>query len=125
MYCSDYVTGLAWEPLHTCGPDSGAGSGTGKGRFAEYLASASKDKTVRVWNTRTRATAFVLSGHADAVEGTLLHHPRSLFGVAHSRIYLYMRVQLCGGVARASSIPPRGIERYSCGLSSLIAGVIT
>lgn len=55
-----WVTSLAWEPLHQCG---------GNPDFAcELLASSSKDKTARVWNTRTGRLAFVLSGHTDSIE---------------------------------------------------------
>ena len=58
-----WVTSLSWEPLH-----SAPAPASGEPRACDYLASASKDKTVRVWNVRTKTCAFVLSGHSDSVE---------------------------------------------------------
>jgi ribosome assembly protein 4 len=55
-----WVTSLAWEPLHAAGHTPT--------KACELLASASKDKTVRVWNVRTGAMVFMLSGHTDSVE---------------------------------------------------------
>jgi len=55
-----WVTSLAWEPVHSAGGAVGCA--------VELLASASKDKTVRVWNTRTGTLAFTLGGHTDSVE---------------------------------------------------------
>ena len=55
-----WVTALAWEPLHQCGGNPGLS--------CELLASSSKDKTARVWNTRTGHLAFTLSGHSDSIE---------------------------------------------------------
>jgi ribosome assembly protein 4 len=52
---TQWVTCLAWEPLHR----NGAG---------ERLASSSKDKDVRVWNVRTGLVEMVLHGHTDSVE---------------------------------------------------------
>lgn len=49
-----WVTSMAFEPLHLA-----------KGQ--PRLATASKDGTVRVWNTATRKLEFVLSGHAASV----------------------------------------------------------
>ncbi|TXT13471.1 hypothetical protein VHUM_00838 [Vanrija humicola] len=54
---SKWVTSLAFEPVHLV---------SGK-NYSPRLASASKDGTVRVWNTGTRKLEFVLSGHAASV----------------------------------------------------------
>jgi len=51
-----YVTSLAWEPLHL---------NDGKG---ERMASSSKDGTVRVWNVRTGACVTTLAQHDNSVE---------------------------------------------------------
>ena len=52
---SKWITSLAFEPLHLSrGP-------------SQRIASASKDGTVRVWNTSTRKLDFVLTGHAASV----------------------------------------------------------
>ena len=50
-----WVTSLCWEPMH-------------RNAACERLASASKDKTIRVWNVRTGRCEFSLSGHTDSVE---------------------------------------------------------
>lgn len=82
---SAWVTSLAWEPAHRARPSGaaagGAGAGAGAGAAAggagsaagpapvcELVASASKDKSVRVWNVRTGACQFVLTGHSDSIE---------------------------------------------------------
>jgi ribosome assembly protein 4 len=57
---ASWVTSIAWEPVHNCGSNHS--------KRCELLASASKDKTVRVWNARTGTLQFVLSGHTDSVE---------------------------------------------------------
>ena len=54
-----WVTALAWEPHHS----STAASG-----WCELLASASKDRSVRVWNVRTGSCLAVLAAHTDSVE---------------------------------------------------------
>lgn len=71
---SKWITGLAWEPLHRClattatatTTDDTDGNATGGG--CERLATASKDGTVKIWNTRTGRAAVTLSGHTDSVE---------------------------------------------------------
>ena len=50
-----WVTSLSWEPMH-------------RNAACERLASASKDKTVRIWNVRTGSCEASLSGHTDSVE---------------------------------------------------------
>jgi ribosome assembly protein 4 len=52
---TQWVTCLSWEPMH-------------RNPACERLASASKDKTVRVWNVRTGRCEVSLSGHTDSVE---------------------------------------------------------
>jgi ribosome assembly protein 4 len=51
-----YISSLAWEPLHL---------NEGRG---ERIITASKDGTCKIWNVRTRTTLVTLSGHTDAVE---------------------------------------------------------
>ncbi len=51
-----YITALAWEPLHL---------NDGKG---ERIVTSSKDGTCRIWNVRTRQALITLSGHTDSVE---------------------------------------------------------
>lgn len=81
---SAWVTSLAWEPAHRARPSSaaaggagGAGAGAGSSSagssggpapVCELVASASKDKSVRVWNVRTGACQFILTGHTDSIE---------------------------------------------------------
>ncbi|ORY25345.1 quinon protein alcohol dehydrogenase-like superfamily [Naematelia encephala] len=52
-----WITSLAFEPLHL----------TTAKNPSPRLASASKDGTVRIWNTSTRKLEFVLTGHAASV----------------------------------------------------------
>ncbi|OCF76590.1 ribosome assembly protein 4 [Kwoniella mangroviensis CBS 8886] len=52
-----WITSLAFEPLHLVKSNSPS----------PRLASASKDGTVRIWNTSTRTIEFVLTGHAASV----------------------------------------------------------
>jgi ribosome assembly protein 4 len=51
-----YITSLAWEPLHL---------NEGRG---ERLITSSKDGTCKIWNVRTRQSLVTLSGHVDSVE---------------------------------------------------------
>lgn len=51
---TQWITSIAWEPFHLRPTDP-------------RLATASKDGTVRVWNTRTRVPDFILSQHTGAV----------------------------------------------------------
>ncbi|RKP10731.1 WD40-repeat-containing domain protein [Thamnocephalis sphaerospora] len=49
-----WITCIVWEPFHS-------------NTKCNRLASASKDKTVRVWDTVNRRTLFTLAGHTAAV----------------------------------------------------------
>lgn len=60
-----WVTALAWEPLHLSGHKGGAASGV---EGCSLLASAGKDGIVRVWNVRSGALQFSVSGHNDSIE---------------------------------------------------------
>ena len=51
------ITQLVWQPLHLADPAVGT----------PLLASASKDKTVRIWNPKTGATIQVLSQHSELI----------------------------------------------------------
>lgn len=59
-----WITSLAWEPLHLCSSSSSANSEGG----CERLATASKDGTCKLWNSRTGSAIATLSGHTDSVE---------------------------------------------------------
>eukprot|EP00516_Mucochytrium_quahogii_P004121 CAMPEP_0203761614 /NCGR_PEP_ID=MMETSP0098-20131031/14658_1 /ASSEMBLY_ACC=CAM_ASM_000208 /TAXON_ID=96639 /ORGANISM=" , Strain NY0313808BC1" /LENGTH=504 /DNA_ID=CAMNT_0050655677 /DNA_START=350 /DNA_END=1864 /DNA_ORIENTATION=+ len=50
-----WVTSLAWEPMHL-------------NKACERVITASKDRTCRVWNTRTGRSEMTLTGHQDAIE---------------------------------------------------------
>lgn len=54
---SKWITSLAFEPLHLLSPSA----------TSPRLASASKDGTVRIWNTANRKLDFVLTGHSASV----------------------------------------------------------
>jgi ribosome assembly protein 4 len=54
-----WVTALAWEPLHSV---------TSATHTCELVCSASKDGTLRIWNTRTASLQCALTGHTDSVE---------------------------------------------------------
>ena len=54
---SKWITSLAFEPLHLLSATA----------TSPRLATASKDGTVRVWNTATRRLDFVLTGHSASV----------------------------------------------------------
>lgn len=52
---SKYITSISWEPFHL---------NNGK---CERLVTSSKDKLIKIWNTRTRKCMFTFSGHSDVV----------------------------------------------------------
>lgn len=60
-----WITALAWEPLHLSGHKGGADGGP---EGSSLLASAGKDGIVRVWNVRSGALQFSVSGHNDSIE---------------------------------------------------------
>ena len=53
---SKWITSLAWEPLHLVKPGA-----------KPRLASASKDGTIRIWDTVRRVCLYTLSGHTNSV----------------------------------------------------------
>ena len=52
---SKYITSISWEPFHL---------NNGK---CERLVTSSKDKLLKIWNTRLRRCEFSYSGHTDVV----------------------------------------------------------
>ena len=50
----DYITSLSWEPFH-------------KNSECRYLASSSKDKTVKIWDTVTSICLKTFNGHTEMV----------------------------------------------------------
>eukprot|EP01084_Bolivina_argentea_P192705 330757_1 len=52
---SSLITCISWQPFHL---------NNGK---CEKLVTSSKDKLIKIWNTRTRKCLFALSGHRDVV----------------------------------------------------------
>jgi ribosome assembly protein 4 len=50
-----HITSLSWEPMHV-------------NKECERMASASKDHTCKVWNTRLGRVVCTLSGHTNSVE---------------------------------------------------------
>lgn len=52
-----WISSLAWEPLHLIADD----------QTYPRLASASKDGTVKVWDTARRTCLYTMSGHTNAV----------------------------------------------------------
>jgi ribosome assembly protein 4 len=98
-----WVTSLAWEPLHRCKRSAGAGGGSGSaaavagagsaaGPICELVASASKDKTVRVWNARTGGVQFILSGHTDSIESVKWGGEGLLYTASRDRTILVWAV---------------------------------
>jgi ribosome assembly protein 4 len=67
---SKWISDLAWEPLHLCKVSNTNDSTENSNQFAicERLATASRDGTVKLWNTRTGNAIRTLSGHTDSVE---------------------------------------------------------
>lgn len=51
-----WITSLSWEPLHLVDPGS-----------SPRLASASKDGTIKIWDTTRRTCILTLSGHTSSV----------------------------------------------------------
>ena len=51
-----WITSLAWEPLHLVAPGS-----------QPRLASASKDGTIKIWDTARRVCLYTMSGHTNSV----------------------------------------------------------
>lgn len=54
----DYVTSLSWEPFH-------------KNSECRYIASSSKDKTIKIWDTKMMKIVKTLSGHKNIVTKVL------------------------------------------------------
>lgn len=50
----DYITSMSWEPMHSRAKP-------------KFMASSSKDCTIKVWNVHNFSMHFSLSGHQNAV----------------------------------------------------------
>ena len=61
---SKWITGLAWEPMHSSSSSSSRG---GRG-VCERLVTSSKDALAKIWNVRTKRCEATLSGHLDSIE---------------------------------------------------------
>lgn len=59
---SKWITGLAWEPMHSTGNNHEAMG------MCERLVTSSKDGHAKIWNIRTRRCEATLSGHLDSIE---------------------------------------------------------
>jgi ribosome assembly protein 4 len=90
---TSWVTSIAWEPLHASTSETGA---------CELFATSSKDGTARVWNARTGATQFVLSGHTDSVESVRWGGEGLIFTASRDRTILVWAVE--EGKARAKVV---------------------
>ncbi|GME67166.1 unnamed protein product [[Candida] boidinii] len=53
---SKWISSLSWEPIHLVEPDS-----------KPRLVSASKDGTIKIWDTATRQCIMTMSGHTSSV----------------------------------------------------------
>ncbi|EFP81788.2 hypothetical protein PGT21_014083 [Puccinia graminis f. sp. tritici] len=69
---SQWITSLAWEPIHLNSETT-------------RLASSSKDGTVRVWNPRTGMTQFALGGHTASVNAVRWSGQGILFTASSDR----------------------------------------
>lgn len=70
------ITQLAWQPLHLADPAISAC----------LLASASKDKTVRIWNPKTGVVLQVLSQHSELISSVRWSGSGVLFTGSRDRL---------------------------------------
>ncbi|BFZ18984.1 hypothetical protein BsWGS_22022 [Bradybaena similaris] len=69
---SDYISTLAWKPLHL-DPE------------CRYLASSSKDRTVRIWDVMTFKTHLIISGHNAHISHVKWGGTDLLYTASHDR----------------------------------------
>uniref|UniRef100_A0A8B9ZKR6 Notchless protein homolog 1 n=1 Tax=Anas platyrhynchos TaxID=8839 RepID=A0A8B9ZKR6_ANAPL len=88
---SKWITCLCWEPLHI-NPE------------CRYLASASKDGSVRIWDTLMGRCDKILTGHTQSVTCVKWGGDGLLYSSSQDRTIKVWRT--CGFVSRASSAAP-------------------
>ncbi|KAK3771460.1 hypothetical protein RRG08_011394 [Elysia crispata] len=69
---TDYISTLAWKPLHL-DPE------------CRYLASSSKDRTVRIWDVMTFKTHMVISGHSSHISHVKWGGSNLIYTASHDR----------------------------------------
>ncbi|CUM67233.1 uncharacterized protein PRCAT00004926001 [Priceomyces carsonii] len=71
---SKWVSSLSWEPLHLVKPQD-----------QPRLASASKDGTVKIWDTAARQCELTMSGHTNAVSCVKWSGSNIVYSASHDR----------------------------------------
>ncbi|CAL1527907.1 unnamed protein product [Lymnaea stagnalis] len=69
---SDYISALAWKPLHLDGE-------------CRYLASSSKDRTIRIWDVIAFKTHIIISGHNGHISFVKWGGSDLLYSASHDR----------------------------------------
>ncbi|XP_059178020.1 notchless protein homolog 1-like [Physella acuta] len=69
---SDYISTLAWKPLHLDAE-------------CRFLASSSKDRTVRIWDVMTFKTHLIISGHSAHISYVKWGGSDLLYTASHDR----------------------------------------
>ncbi|AAS52944.1 AER263Cp [Eremothecium gossypii ATCC 10895] len=69
-----WITSLSWEPIHLVKPGE-----------KPRLASASKDGTIKIWDTTRRVCIYTLSGHTSSVSCIKWGGRNVLYSASHDR----------------------------------------